>query len=145
MNVGLLMLLIIYLFAIIGVQYFCDMKFNFQMTRLLNFQTLPKAYLTLFGVATGDGWNDLLEALSMEASVSNHCIKNPTYADYVANNKQPIGCGSRTFATFYFFSFVFMISIIFMNLFIAIILEGYFLITEKEKIGKVNSQFELFR
>ena len=93
----------------------------------------------MFGVATGDAWNELLEALSMENSITNHCKVNPSYEDFVANNNQPVGCGKRTFATIYIFSFVFMISIIFMNLFIAIILQGYFSINEKEKNCKVNT------
>lgn len=60
MNVGMLMLLIIYMFAILGVEYFGDIKLNPPMTRLMNFQTMPKAFLTLFTVATGDGWDLLL-------------------------------------------------------------------------------------
>lgn len=49
------------------------------MTQLLNFQTLPKAYLSLYLVLTQDRWNDLLEALSLEKSVLNPCLKGPTY------------------------------------------------------------------
>jgi hypothetical protein len=36
-NVGMLMLLIIYLFAIIGVQLFAAIKINPPMTQLMNF------------------------------------------------------------------------------------------------------------
>jgi len=79
MNVGMLMLLIIYMFAIVGVEYFGDIKLNPPMSRLMNFQTMPKAFLTLFTVATGDGWNLLLEALQKKNSVMNRCIQNPTY------------------------------------------------------------------
>lgn len=57
MNVGMLMVLIIYMFAIVGVEYFAEVKLNLPLSRLENFQTLPNAFLTLFTVATSDGWN----------------------------------------------------------------------------------------
>ena len=79
LNVGMLMMLIIYLFAVIGVQLFADIKINEPMSELTNFQTLPKAYLTLYMVLTRDRWNDLLEALSLEKSAQNFCLKSPTY------------------------------------------------------------------
>jgi hypothetical protein len=57
MNLVMLMLLIIYLFAIIGVYLFADIKINPPMTTLANFQSLPKAYLTMYMALTGDSWN----------------------------------------------------------------------------------------
>ena len=120
-NVGMLMLLIIYMFAIVGVEYFGDVKLNPPLSRINNFQTLPKAFLTLFVVATGDNWNNLLLAMEKKNMITNDCIENPTYQDYVDNGYETIGCGS-SFATAYLFLFTFMISIIFINLFIAIIL-----------------------
>lgn len=145
MNVGMLMLLIIYMFAIVGVEFFGDIKLNPPMTQLMNFQTMPKAFLTLFTVATGDGWDMLLQAMSMKKSVLNNCIENPTYQDYLDNGKQTIGCGSPRFATIYLFSFVFVISIIFLNLFIAIILQGYFTQIQKETDNDVKNKTEHFR
>jgi hypothetical protein len=136
MNVGMLMVLIIYMFAIVGVEYFAEIKLNAPMTRLNNFQTLPKALLTLFTVATSDGWNTLLLALQMERSAGNDCVESPSYEDYVKNNFKTIGCGS-SFAQIYMFSFSFLISIVFMNLFIAIILQGYFSqVNNDENSGK---------
>jgi|694.fasta_scaffold49033_7 hypothetical protein len=64
-NVGMLMLLIIYLFAIVGVQLFCTIKINGAMNDLYNFQTFPKAYLTLYRVLTRDHWNELMNAVSL--------------------------------------------------------------------------------
>ena len=145
MNVGMLMLLIIYMFAIVGVEFFGDIKLNPPMTKLMNFQTMPKAFLTLFTVATGDGWDLLLQAISMKKSAINNCIENPTYQDYVDNGKQTIGCGSPRFATIYLFSFVFVISIVFLNLFIAIILQGYFNQIQKETDNDIKNKTEHFR
>jgi len=38
----------------------------------------------------------------------------------------PVGCGDQIQAKLFFVSFIFIVSIIFLNLFIAIILQGYY-------------------
>lgn len=68
------MLLIIYLFAIVGVQLFSTIKINGAMNDLYNFQTFSKAYLTLYRVLTRDHWNELMDAVSLESSIENICI-----------------------------------------------------------------------
>lgn len=35
------------------------------MNDLYNFQTFPKAYLTLYRVLTRDHWNELMDAVSL--------------------------------------------------------------------------------
>lgn len=70
MNVGLLMILVIYIFAIIGVQLFAHVKLNGPMTSLYNFQTVPKALLTLYRIMTRDHWNELMEAVSIKNTIT---------------------------------------------------------------------------
>ena len=53
------------------------------------------------------------------------CIKNPTYEDYVAAGSKTVGCGTKAVAYAYFTSFVFIVALIFLQLFIAVILQGY--------------------
>ena len=141
----MLILLVVYLFAIIGVTTFGDIKLNGPMHSYLNFQTLPKAYLSLYRVLTGENWNDLLEAISLPRSITNQCIEGPSYEDYVANGYEAIGCGKRYTATIYFCCYVFLISIICMNLLIAIILSGYATISDKSKNMQLNSNIEKFQ
>jgi hypothetical protein len=51
----------------------------------LNFNGIFNAFITLFRVATGEGWNDLMDVLAIENGYQGHtCINNPTYADFVA-------------------------------------------------------------
>jgi hypothetical protein len=52
MNLIMLMLLIIYLFAIIGVYLFAHIKINPPLSNLINFSTLPNACLTLWMALT---------------------------------------------------------------------------------------------
>ena len=71
MNVGGLMFLIMYIFAVIGMNLFAKIKVQGPMHRWLNFQTLPNSLLTLLRVATGENWNDLMYALGSQFSIDN--------------------------------------------------------------------------
>lgn len=84
-------------------------------------------------MSTGENWNDLMDAVGQGYSITNQCIPNATYADYVNNNYEPIACGSYTPTYIFFSSYILLVSMIFLNLFIAIILNGYFQTTEREK------------
>ena len=53
-NVGSLLLLLIYLYAVLGVQLFSNIKRNGYLSDNVNFETFPKAFLTLFIFASGD-------------------------------------------------------------------------------------------
>jgi len=39
---------------------------------------------------------------------------------------KPVGCGSRVITLVYFFTYLVIVTLIFLNLFVAIILNGYF-------------------
>jgi hypothetical protein len=51
----------------------------------LNFESAPTAALTLFVVATGDGWTDIRDDCSKSRSLDYDCIEDPTYEDYLAS------------------------------------------------------------
>ena len=56
-NIGGLLMLIMYIYSIIGMIYFGEMKRNGSMNDYINFETFTNAFITLFTVATGDSWN----------------------------------------------------------------------------------------
>ena len=98
----------------------------------MNFQSLPHAYLTLYMALTREGWNEVMNALSMKKSAYNFCIDSPTYQDYV-DHGHAIGCGKSTLAVIYFTCYSIVISIVFLSLFVAIVLSGYFASSDKSK------------
>jgi hypothetical protein len=91
-------------------------------------------------VATGDDWNELFYTMADETE----CITNPKYSDYALAGT-PVGCGNQYLTVFYFFSFALLISIIFLNLFIAIILNGYFDTRDQEKQTLNSEMLESFK
>lgn len=96
------------------------------MTDLYNFQNVAKASLTLYRVMTRDHWNELMEAVSIHNTVDMQCIKSPSYEDFKMNGFETIGCGKPLLAVLYFFTYSFVISVIFLSLFLAIIQSAYF-------------------
>ena len=127
LNVGSLMLLFVYIYAVMGIALFAEIKMQDPMHERLNFQNISNAFTTLLIVATNDGWNEFFYVIGGDPTGQSNveCIESPTFEDYIKAGK-PVGCGNFTIACLYFFSYSILISIIFLNLFIAIILSGYF-------------------
>ena len=78
-NIGSLLLLILYIYAIAGVQLFGQVKRNGMLNDSINFESFYNAALTLFVVATGDSWTDIATSVLKKRSVSYKCKPNPTY------------------------------------------------------------------
>ena len=67
-NVATLLFLIIFIYAIIGMNVFMDVQLQNSLTPNNNFQTFGKAFIIIFRMGTISGWNDVLNALSLEKS-----------------------------------------------------------------------------
>jgi hypothetical protein len=124
-NIGGLLLLMMYIYSIIGMIYFGEVKRNSTMNDYINFESFTSAFITLFTVATVDSWNYTMISFSYVLSPANECVEQPTYRDYEANGYKMMGCGNSQNTFAFFISFMFLVSLVFLKLFIAIILEGY--------------------
>lgn len=134
-NIGGLMLLLVLIYAILGVYLFSPVKLSGGLDHHANFQSINQAFITLIRVLTGERWPKLLEALSRGKDIGFECITNPTYSDYQANGYETIGCGDPLFATAYFYSFTLIIGMVFLRLFIAIVLQAF------QETSEHNSKF----
>jgi len=56
-NVGGLLLLILYMYAVLGMILFGEIMRNGIMNAYMNFENFFNALIVLFTVATGDSWN----------------------------------------------------------------------------------------
>lgn len=122
MNVGALLILFLLLFAVLGVSLFGEVKLQEVMNRHSNFENFGRALLTLLRVSTGEGWVGIMRDAAREPSILFSCVYNQSYESKVENGIQ--GCGNSA-AYVYFVAFIMMVSLVFLNLFIAIILEGF--------------------
>jgi hypothetical protein len=116
-NVGSLLLLLFFIYAIMGVQSFGSLGNEETLTVHANFRTFGVALLTLFRISTGEGWDGFL----FESESQGH-----------------------PFAWVFFVSFVTIASFIMLNLFITIIVEE-FETSEAETDGMSDSHLQAFK
>lgn len=128
-NIGGLLILFLYLYAIIGVSLFAEVKLQNDLNSHSNFQSFTSSFITLFRSSTGENWNSIMHDITRDKSPLFDCIENPSYEDYVKHG-ETVGCGNY-FGQAFFMSFILIVQLIFLNLFIAIILQGFDFMNKK--------------
>jgi hypothetical protein len=93
-NVGALMMLLLFIFAILGVYLFATVQLQSTLTQDANFQNFGMAFLTLIRLQTGEGWNEVMKDTVRTRAVNFDCDENPTYKSIQANGGEPNGCGT---------------------------------------------------
>ena len=125
-NIGGLLLLFIFMYSILGMILFGQVKRNGIMNAYINFENFFNSFMTLFIVATGDSWSAIMASFTFSNTPSSPCINNPSYEQLISIGEgEPVGCGNLTLAFTYFVSYQFVINLVFLKIFIAIILQGY--------------------
>jgi hypothetical protein len=56
-NIGSLLLLILYIYAVVGMFVLGKVKRNGIINDYINFENIGNAFMTLFVITTGDSWN----------------------------------------------------------------------------------------
>ena len=74
--------------------------------------------------STGEAWNSVMMDAARPRSILFQCNPEADYYSILANNMQTDGCGSDV-SLLYFQSFSLLVSQIFLNLFIAIIIDSF--------------------
>jgi len=129
-NVAAVLLLMFFIYALVGVQLFCRVAYQEEIYPDAHFGTLDMALLTLVRFATGENWNGFMYSLMNDIDGCT-LSSEPYNEDWCLpwENKrppecQPIdGCGVDA-AQPYLYSFVLIVMFTMMNLFIGIILES---------------------
>lgn len=133
-NIGALLFLIMFIYAIIGMSSFGYVKKTGALDDVVNFETFGSSMLLLFRLSTSAGWNDVLEPLLIQKP---DCDEN-----YLG---QPNGnCGTQWLAILYFISFILLTFLIIINMYIAIILENLSQAHEQDEVGITDDDLEMF-
>lgn len=130
-NIGALLLLLYFIYAVIGVQLFCFLPNNGILNNQANFRSLGSAMLLLMRFSTGENWNGFMRSI-----IGDHegCDEKTNYnEDYpwcVGHDDDPHctplnGCGAGFSAYLYFYSFTLIISFVILNLFVGVVLEAF--------------------
>ncbi|XP_063905113.1 sodium channel protein 60E isoform X3 [Zophobas morio] len=133
-NIGALLALITFIYAIIGMFLFGHVKQQGALDDMVNFQTFGRSMHLLFRLITSAGWNDVLESLMIEPPDCNPTFRNQSNGD----------CGYPLLSIIYFTSFIIINYMIVINMYIAIILENFNQAHQEEEIGIVEDDLEMF-
>lgn len=146
-NIGILLVLIMFIYSIIGMNFFLNIKLINGLTETQNFQTFGKSMITLFRISTGAGWNELLLGLSISDSdpgVSCQTDFDVQSMNSTFNPNNVNGCGDFGLAIAFLVTYVILTRVILLNLFIAVLLENYELANSLEENGITQDDFEMF-
>ena len=127
-----LILLLFYIYAVVGMQTFGRIKLGVVGTldgvinEYNNFRNIIKALLLLFRAATGESWSSVMTACFDEAQCDEKVDKQSQNAEH--------GCGNTLFAIFYFISFIFFCMFLLLNLFVAVIMDNFEYLTRDSSI-----------
>ncbi|CAH1186251.1 unnamed protein product [Phyllotreta striolata] len=133
-NIGALLALITFIYAIIGMFLFGHVRQQGALDDMVNFETFGRSMHLLFRLITSAGWNDVLESLMIEYPDCDPSYRNQSNGD----------CGYPLLAIIYFSSFIIINYMIVINMYIAIILENFNQAHQEEEIGIVEDDLEMF-
>uniref|UniRef100_A0A6Q2ZMP6 Voltage-dependent calcium channel type A subunit alpha-1 n=1 Tax=Esox lucius TaxID=8010 RepID=A0A6Q2ZMP6_ESOLU len=119
--VCLLIAMLFFIYAIIGMQVFGNIKLNddSHINQHNNFKTFSGALMLLFRSATGESWQEIM----LSCLGGQECEPDPSLG----------GCGTD-FAYCYFVSFIFFSSFLMLNLFVAVIMDNFEYLTRDSSI-----------
>ncbi|XP_012056925.1 PREDICTED: voltage-dependent calcium channel type A subunit alpha-1-like [Atta cephalotes] len=121
--VCLLIAMLFFIYAIIGMQEFGTIKpDDISITEHNNFQSFIQSLMLLFRCATGEAWPNIMLS----------CVKGRPCHPKAEKSEQD-GCGSNI-AYAYFVSFIFFCSFIMLNLFVAVIMDNFDYLTRDSSI-----------
>ena len=131
LNIGGLLLLLFFVYAIIGMQLYGAIGFQGELNEHANFRSLGSSISLLFRFSTGENWNGFMWDLLQERS---ECDPNPTYnssspwclseQDY-PNCSEVNGCNAGPSVFVYFYSFVLVVGLVVLNMFVGVVLEAF--------------------
>lgn len=129
-NIALLLFLIMFIYAIVGMSFFSQVKHYGGIDKTFNFETFPNAMIILFQISTSAGWNTILDGLMNE--------ERPFCEPEKKN------CGSYLVAVIYLCSYLVISFLVIVNMYIAIILENFSQATEDEQQGLTQDDYVIF-
>ncbi|KAH0627625.1 hypothetical protein JD844_003609 [Phrynosoma platyrhinos] len=133
-NIGLLLFLIMFIYAIFGMGNFACASLKGGIDNIFNFQTFGGSMLCLFEITTSAGWHSLLNPM-LDSSSSSTC-SGPS------QKKGP--CVNKSVAISYFVSYIIISFLIVVNMYIAVIIENLNVATEESTEPLGDDDFEIF-
>ena len=125
-NIGLLLFLVMFIFAIFGMSFFMNVKHLYGIDDMFNFETFGQSMIILFQVSTSAGWAGVLAGIT--------------------NTKDCVGkeCGMPGAGVMYLISYLVISFLVIINMYIAVILENFSQATEDVQQGLTQDDFDMY-
>uniref|UniRef100_A0A3Q2D400 Sodium channel protein n=1 Tax=Cyprinodon variegatus TaxID=28743 RepID=A0A3Q2D400_CYPVA len=137
-NIGLLLFLVMFIYAIFGMANFAYVKKQDGIDDMFNFETFGNSIICLFQISTSAGWDNLLSPIM--SSSPEECDIN-----FVNTGTNARGnCGNPSVGIAFFVSYIIISFLIVVNMYIAIILENFSVATEESTEPLSEDDFEMF-
>ena len=133
-NIAFLLAILFFIFAVLGVQLFAKIGFREDgaLDEHIHYMDFESAMLNLFVSATGEGWPNVMYALS--AGPGEGCVADPPYDPDMCGFSSPQfkencipmdGCGVGNLANAYFFTFQVLCTFVMFNLIVFYVLDSF--------------------
>ena len=136
-NIGLLLFLVMFIYAIFGMSNFAYVKKESGIDDLFNFETFGNSMICLFQITTSAGWDGLLAPLLNKEPDCDRKKEHP--GSNVSGD-----CGNTFVAVTFFVSYIIICFLIVVNMYIAVILENFGVATEESAEPLSEDDFEVF-
>ncbi|XP_004835846.1 sodium channel protein type 11 subunit alpha [Heterocephalus glaber] len=123
-NIGLLLFLVMFIYAIFGMNCFSKIERKGGIDDIFNFDTFTGSMLCLFQITTSAGWDALLNPMLGPNSPDKPYLHGVAIA--------------------YFVSYIIISFLIVVNMYIAVILENFNVATEESEEPLCEDDFEMF-
>ncbi|XP_023562395.1 sodium channel protein type 7 subunit alpha isoform X2 [Octodon degus] len=138
LNICLLIFLVMFIYAIFGMYNFAYVKKEAGINDVSNFETFGSSMICLFQVTIFAGWDGLLKA-----------IFNSKWSDCDPEKINPGtqvkgDCGNPSLGIFYFVSYIFIIWLIIVNMYIVVIMEFLNIVSKQKTRSLSDVDFRKF-
>jgi len=139
MNVFGILALLLFVFSVMGLNMFMPVHKTYMHNDHANFDDIWMSMLILFRSMTGEAWNEIMHAVGKDAYYFNIAMQQPCISDFRITEEnyqelfdkcaiqKPLGCGANDFNMHYFFfcTFTILMTFVILNLFVAVVLDGF--------------------
>jgi voltage-gated sodium channel type II alpha len=135
-NIGLLLFLVIFIYAIFGMNMFMNVSYGLYITELFNFETVWQSIITLFPLTTSANWATVLEGVSIDLP---KCGYNSTI-----NKTINYDCGNNIVAIPFLVTYLVFTFLVVVNMYIAVILENFSEAREEVQQGLTDDDYDMY-
>lgn len=114
LNITSLLSILLFVFSVMGMQVFATTRRGTQLSHSMNYDSFGQAMFSLFRIISGENWLSLYDDCALDSK-----FRCSTFSDGRSD------CGSGALAFIFYFGFFVMSFAVFLNLFVAAILDSF--------------------